>query len=227
MKCPKCHYLSFEPEPRCRNCGYDLETPGADTVISDPDPLIKDRDAEGPLADFDLRRPPPAESKPAATPRGDAAATGCRADPPVVVIPAAGAPAERTAGRETGPQSVRRCGRGAVGARPPRPGSPRPEAGRPPQPRPEPVKPVRPDYARSGSPAVDAPRGDAPRVSAPRVDAPRVEVTRVDATRVDALEWTPPELTPLELTRRRLPLGSRRGMSRNGRRTRQPTFRCS
>lgn len=23
MRCPKCHYLSFEPEPRCRNCGYD------------------------------------------------------------------------------------------------------------------------------------------------------------------------------------------------------------
>ena len=24
MKCPKCHYLSFEPEPRCRHCGYDF-----------------------------------------------------------------------------------------------------------------------------------------------------------------------------------------------------------
>ena len=23
MRCPKCHYLSFEPESRCRNCGYD------------------------------------------------------------------------------------------------------------------------------------------------------------------------------------------------------------
>ena len=31
MKCPKCHYLSFEPEPRCRNCGYDLSlSPPAD-----------------------------------------------------------------------------------------------------------------------------------------------------------------------------------------------------
>ncbi|HXT70048.1 MAG TPA: RDD family protein [Vicinamibacterales bacterium] len=29
MRCPKCHYLSFDPDPRCRNCGYDLdvETP--------------------------------------------------------------------------------------------------------------------------------------------------------------------------------------------------------
>ena len=25
MKCPKCHYLSFDPEPRCKNCGFDLE----------------------------------------------------------------------------------------------------------------------------------------------------------------------------------------------------------
>ncbi len=24
MRCTKCHYLSFEPEPRCRNCGHDL-----------------------------------------------------------------------------------------------------------------------------------------------------------------------------------------------------------
>ncbi len=24
MKCPKCHYLSFDPEPRCRNCGHTL-----------------------------------------------------------------------------------------------------------------------------------------------------------------------------------------------------------
>ena len=24
MRCPKCRYLSFEPEPRCKNCGYDL-----------------------------------------------------------------------------------------------------------------------------------------------------------------------------------------------------------
>ena len=66
MKCPKCHYLSFEPEPRCRNCGYDLATPDADAVKIEPDPLIKGRDAEGPLADFDLRRPSQADVRPAA-----------------------------------------------------------------------------------------------------------------------------------------------------------------
>ena len=25
MRCPKCHYLSFDPDPRCKNCGYDLD----------------------------------------------------------------------------------------------------------------------------------------------------------------------------------------------------------
>ena len=186
MKCPKCHYLSFEPEPRCRNCGYHLETPGADTVLSDPDPLIKDRDAEGPLADFDLRRPPPAESKPAATlgvMRPDRDVEPIRLSssyrPP---SPRQNDQPERIPGRNLSAVAVVE----PSGARPPRPGSPRPEAGRPPQPRPEPVRPVRPDYARAGSPAVDAPRSETPRVSVPRVDTPRVEVTRVDATRVDA-----------------------------------------
>src|ERR1700683_4823060 len=51
MRCPKCHYLSFEPEARCRNCGYDL-------AISDDDLVIKTGDdVEGPLEDFDLRAP--------------------------------------------------------------------------------------------------------------------------------------------------------------------------
>jgi uncharacterized RDD family membrane protein YckC len=49
MKCPKCHYLSFDPEPRCRNCGYDLE-------LSDDLALKTAADAvEGPLVDLALR----------------------------------------------------------------------------------------------------------------------------------------------------------------------------
>jgi uncharacterized RDD family membrane protein YckC len=47
MKCPKCHYLSFEPEARCRNCGYDL-------ALSEPDLSLARDEPEGPLADFDL-----------------------------------------------------------------------------------------------------------------------------------------------------------------------------
>jgi uncharacterized RDD family membrane protein YckC len=35
MRCPKCHYLSFDPDPRCRNCGYDLEIESPDADDSD------------------------------------------------------------------------------------------------------------------------------------------------------------------------------------------------
>jgi uncharacterized RDD family membrane protein YckC len=54
MRCPKCHYLSFEPEARCRNCGYDLAISDDDLVIKVPG---EHDDSEGPLADFDLRTP--------------------------------------------------------------------------------------------------------------------------------------------------------------------------
>jgi len=50
MKCPKCHYLSFEPEPRCRNCGYDLTVP--------PEPELEIRTStpyEGPFLDLNLK----------------------------------------------------------------------------------------------------------------------------------------------------------------------------
>jgi len=59
MRCPKCHYLSFEPEARCRNCGYDLAISDDDLVIKAPD---EHDDLGGPLADLDLRAPaiPPA-----------------------------------------------------------------------------------------------------------------------------------------------------------------------
>jgi uncharacterized RDD family membrane protein YckC len=49
MRCPKCHYLSFEPEPRCKNCGYDLAL-GPDDPVS----KVLDRGTQA-LADFDLR----------------------------------------------------------------------------------------------------------------------------------------------------------------------------
>jgi uncharacterized RDD family membrane protein YckC len=50
MKCPKCHYLSFEPEPRCKNCGYDLS-------LSEIDLAIRPAEPEGPLSDFKLNEP--------------------------------------------------------------------------------------------------------------------------------------------------------------------------
>ena len=50
MKCPKCHYLSFEPEPRCRNCGYDLALADADLAMRE----FESEDAEAPAADLPL-----------------------------------------------------------------------------------------------------------------------------------------------------------------------------
>ena len=48
MRCPKCHYLSFEPEPRCKNCGYDLDLPESDLELHI-------EAADKPLADLSLR----------------------------------------------------------------------------------------------------------------------------------------------------------------------------
>ena len=50
MRCPKCHYLSFDPEPRCRNCGYGLSLEDADVLIRE------DVDVPAaPFADVSLR----------------------------------------------------------------------------------------------------------------------------------------------------------------------------
>lgn len=55
MRCTKCHYLSFEPEARCRNCGHDLSIDDLrmpDLPLTDPEP------DDEPLADFDLAEAP-------------------------------------------------------------------------------------------------------------------------------------------------------------------------
>jgi uncharacterized RDD family membrane protein YckC len=57
MRCPKCHYLSFEPEPRCRNCGYDLAVPEADLVLRPA------AESPAPLADLTLKEPPRVQSR--------------------------------------------------------------------------------------------------------------------------------------------------------------------
>lgn len=66
MKCPKCHYLSFEPSPRCRNCGFDLGIADVEMAIR-PAEAPETPDAPGaPAADLELhpkrrmapRRPP-------------------------------------------------------------------------------------------------------------------------------------------------------------------------
>lgn len=55
MRCPKCHYLSFDPDPRCKNCGYGLDV--------ETDDLQEDV-AAPPLPDLPLRPIEPVASKP-------------------------------------------------------------------------------------------------------------------------------------------------------------------
>src|SRR5579872_2283117 len=57
MKCPKCHYISFDSGDRCRNCGYDFslsqDLPAADLAMHDAAEPI------GPFTDIPLREPAP------------------------------------------------------------------------------------------------------------------------------------------------------------------------
>lgn len=51
MRCPKCHYISFDADLRCRNCGYDF----ALTAGDDRDPAdLTLRVEEAPVAPADL-----------------------------------------------------------------------------------------------------------------------------------------------------------------------------
>lgn len=79
MKCPKCHYLSFDPEPRCRNCGYTLELVDADLAITPADDPLDE-----PVSDLTFR-----VSSPGVAP--DASDLALRHDDPVdagdVVVP--------------------------------------------------------------------------------------------------------------------------------------------
>ncbi len=71
MRCPKCHYISFEAGDRCRNCGYEfsltVDVKALDLPIQTGDEPL------GPLSDFslsDLDAPQAAgESAPAPAPK--------------------------------------------------------------------------------------------------------------------------------------------------------------
>lgn len=58
MRCPKCHYLSFDPEPRCRNCGYDLEVTDTELALRTAEP------ADALVPDLTLRERPTAPAAP-------------------------------------------------------------------------------------------------------------------------------------------------------------------
>lgn len=52
MRCPKCHYISFESADRCRNCGYEYSLASA-AAQSDAELPLNDRSAD-PLPPVDL-----------------------------------------------------------------------------------------------------------------------------------------------------------------------------
>ena len=83
MRCPKCHYVSFDGQNRCRNCGFDL------SLAQPSEPLeVSTRPGNptaAPLADLALNEPPPAEPPPAAAGSGPAADTPNAPSPPAVV----------------------------------------------------------------------------------------------------------------------------------------------
>lgn len=54
MRCPKCHYLSFEPEARCRNCGYDLSLAEDELLIK----AVDEDESDALMQDFDLHERP-------------------------------------------------------------------------------------------------------------------------------------------------------------------------
>jgi uncharacterized RDD family membrane protein YckC len=77
MRCPKCHYVSFDGQNRCRNCGYDL------SLAQPSEPLdLSTRPGNPsavPLADLALNEPPPSEAPSAAAPAHGPAAARARA----------------------------------------------------------------------------------------------------------------------------------------------------
>lgn len=61
MRCPKCHYISFDAGDRCRNCGYQFSL-SVDLAALD---LPIKKEPEGPLADFGLSDMPSVSQPPA------------------------------------------------------------------------------------------------------------------------------------------------------------------
>lgn len=155
MKCPKCQYLGFEGQTRCRHCGYDL-TLASTVEISAPETPADQGDAAGP-ADVVYRAEPSARAQARAaiqkraasrTPQPEAFDLPLFATPGVDDRPAL--PASRP------PLSVRRT------------------ANEPPRPR------TAAAWARAPIPEPSLPIGMAPAADAPEIPAPAAE-TAADA----------------------------------------------
>jgi uncharacterized RDD family membrane protein YckC len=144
MRCPKCHYISFEPEPRCRNCGYGFS-------LSESG-LPAQPAADDPLANFSLRD---AEWTPAGRSGLEAAPADVTLDVPLAgdAVDDAGMPAGPT------PPAARR-------------GTPTPPvADVSVRMEPPPVRPAPPPRA-AVAPAVERPRATPPTPATPAPPVP-------------------------------------------------------
>ena len=93
MRCPKCHYISFDSPDRCRNCGFDLSLAPAAAARTDL-PIRHAEEPVGPPVDLELGLAPPSEGA-APSPAPPAAAPGDgpqapRLDLPLFLEPVAG-----------------------------------------------------------------------------------------------------------------------------------------
>ncbi len=86
MRCPKCHYISFDDTARCRNCGFDLTLAPADADVDLPIRVADE--PEGVPGEIELRPEGPA-SRERGT-RRDAAATPGAFDLPLFDAPVPG-----------------------------------------------------------------------------------------------------------------------------------------
>lgn len=55
MRCPKCHYISFDSGERCRNCGYDFSLSAGEA--SRDLPIQDGNEPLGPLGELTLADP--------------------------------------------------------------------------------------------------------------------------------------------------------------------------
>jgi uncharacterized RDD family membrane protein YckC len=72
MKCPKCHYITFDSGDRCRNCGYQFSLSAAQAPEADL-PIQTGNEPEGPMSVPDLAPAVPLTESfdlPLFTPRG-------------------------------------------------------------------------------------------------------------------------------------------------------------
>lgn len=124
MKCPKCHYLSFEPEPRCKHCGYDLSIADADLAVAPVDTTSAPLDLR--LRD-DVDLPAPAAAVRAAAPARASSYAGASVTMPLRSAPSAVALADPPAPRPVA-RAADRAVASADGRTPSRVETPRPAA---------------------------------------------------------------------------------------------------